>query len=185
MRAARYDEGGATAPERHKVTGAQHVSRMCMVCGTQNPFGLRGRFYELEPRDGEPPELLGLFTVREEHQSYPGRLHGGVSSAILDETIGRAIRITRPDDWGVTVELSVRFRKPVPTEGEVRAVGRITKDSRRLFEGTGEILLDDGTVAAEAKGRYVKLDIEAIAGDELDLSQWMPDGRGHPDKVDL
>ena len=163
----------------------QNISRMCMVCGAQNPYGLQGRFYELDAKEGEPPELLGVFTVRDEHQSYPGRLHGGISSAILDETIGRAIRITRPDDWGVTVELTVRYRKPVPTEGEVRAVGRITKDSRRLFEGTGEILLEDGTVAVEARGRYVKLGIEAIAGDEFDLSQWVPDERERPDEVEL
>jgi uncharacterized protein (TIGR00369 family) len=185
MRATRSDGGGATAPERHRVTGAQNISRMCLVCGSQNPYGLHGRFYELAARDGGPPELLGVFTVRDEHQSYPGRLHGGISTAILDETIGRAIRMTRPDDWGVTAELTVRYRRPVPTEGEIRAVGRITRDSRRLFEGTGEILLDDGTVAVEAKGRYVKLGIDDITGGDFDVSDWVPDERARPGEVEL
>lgn len=85
--------------------------------------------------------------VHEEHLSYPGRLHGGISFAILDETIGRAVTIAHPGTWGVTAELTLRYRKPLPVEGEIRAVGRITRDTHRLFEGTGEILLDDGSVA--------------------------------------
>ena len=125
---------------------------MCLVCGRDNPFGLHARFYELAPEEpaaaGAPaagPELLGVFDVREEHQSYPGRLHGGISSTILDETIGRAILLLQPGAWGVTVEFNVRFRKPVPLDEEVRCVARITRDTSRLFEGTGEILLADGT----------------------------------------
>jgi uncharacterized protein (TIGR00369 family) len=140
------------SPTNRRVLAAQNVSRMCMVCGTDNPYSLKARFYEL---DGD--ELLGVFEPQPHHQGYPGRLHGGVSSAMIDETIGRAITMLDPDAWGVTVELTVRFRKPVPTGGETRAIGRITRDGGRLFEGTGEIVLDDGTVAVEAAGRYMKL----------------------------
>ena len=123
---------------RRKVVGAQNSSRLCLVCGAENRCGLQARFYELE--DGE---LAGVFQPRAEHQSYPGRFHGGISSAILDETIGRAITTIHPDTWGVTVELTVRFRRPVPLDREVTVVGRITRDTSRLFEGTGEIVLAD------------------------------------------
>lgn len=164
---------------RKNVEAAQNISRMCMVCGTQNDLGLHARFYELD--DGT---LLGLFSPLEVHQSYPGRLHGGVSSAILDETIGRAINITDKDAWGVTVELSVRFRKPVPHDGEIRAVGRITKDSTRIFEGSGEILLADGTIAVEATGRYMKMPIEKIAEGDFG-EEWFADERPYPETVDI
>ncbi|NTW28828.1 MAG: PaaI family thioesterase [Coriobacteriia bacterium] len=163
----------------HKVLGAQNVSRMCMVCGAENSNSLKARFYELE--NGE---LLGIFRPLAEHQSYPGRLHGGVCSAILDETIGRAINIINHDDWGVTVELTVRFRRPVPLDGDVRAVGRITKDSRHLFEGTGEILLSDGSVAVEARGKFMKMPIDRIA--EGDFGQeWFEDTRDAPEELEL
>ncbi|HET6351762.1 MAG TPA: PaaI family thioesterase [Coriobacteriia bacterium] len=152
---------------------------MCMVCGRDNNLSLKARFYELD--DGE---LVGIFTPRTEHQSYPGRLHGGVSSAILDETIGRAVNITDPDAWGVTIELTVKYRKPVPTDGEVRAVARITRDSRRIFEGTGEIVLDDGTVAVEATGRYIKMPIDKIADGDF-AAEWFEDVRAHPDEIEL
>ncbi len=161
------------------VIAAQNVSRMCLVCGQDNPASLKARFYELE--DGE---LLGVFAPLKEHQSYPGRLHGGISSAVLDETIGRAISIAQPQVWGVTVELNVRFRKPVPLGAELRAIGRITSDSSRLFEGTGEIVLADGSIAAEASGRYMKMPIERIAEGDFER-EWFADERDVPDSVDI
>jgi uncharacterized protein (TIGR00369 family) len=161
------------------VTGAQNVSRMCFVCGRENPFSLKARFYELERG-----ELLGVFDPLEEHQGYPGRLHGGIASAMLDETIGRAIGANEPDTWGVTVELSVRFRKPVPTGEEVRAIARITTDSRRIFEGSGEIVLTDGSVAVEATGKYMKMPIERIAEGDFDR-EWFADERPAPESVDI
>lgn len=162
-------------PVVRKVLKAQNVSRMCMICGKQNPYSLKARFYELDSG-----ELVGLFQPRPEHQSYPGRLHGGVSSAILDETIGRAVNISDPTAWGVTVELNVRYRKPVPLGDEIKAVARITKDGSRMFEGTGEIVLPDGTVAVEANGRYIKLPIDRIADGDFD-EEWLEDTRPLPD----
>ena len=69
----------------------------------------------------------------------------------------------------------------MPLDGDVRAVGRITKDSSRLFEGTGEIVLADGSVAVEASGKYLRLPIERIAGQGFDESQWFADERARPD----
>ena len=159
------------------VRGAQNISRMCMVCGTQNTAGLHARFYELD--NGE---LAGAFMPREEHQGYPGRLHGGIASTILDETIGRAINLTDPAAWGVTIELTVRYRKPVPLDGEVVAHARITKDSGRMFEGSGEIRLADGSVAVEAKGRYLRLPIDKIAEGDFER-EWFADVGPLPETV--
>jgi uncharacterized protein (TIGR00369 family) len=162
-----------------KVLGAQNVSRMCMVCGRDNDSSLKARFYELD--DGE---LLGVFTPLPEHQSYPGRLHGGMASALLDETMGRAINMAEPEAWGVTVKLNVKFRKPVPLDDDVRAVARITKVGSRLFEGAGEILLSDGSVAVEATGTYMKLPIDRIADGDFE-QEWFSDERDAPSEVEL
>jgi uncharacterized protein (TIGR00369 family) len=141
---------------------------MCLVCGLKNPFGLHTSFFELDNN-----ELLAVFKPRGEHQSYPGRLHGGIISTILDETIGRAIMIQSEGDiWGVTVDLQIRFKKPVPLDEELRVIGRITKDSSRFFEGTGELLLQDGTVAATGHGKYLKVPLEKIADFDVDHQEW-------------
>jgi acyl-coenzyme A thioesterase PaaI-like protein len=152
---------------RHAVTAKQPNSKMCLVCGLKNDFGLHASFYELDNGD-----LLGVFTPGEQHQGYPGRLHGGIVTAILDETVGRSILTRGPEIWGVTVEFNIRFRKPVPLGEEIRVVGRITKETPRSFEGAGEILLPDGSTAVEGRGKFIKLPIENIAETEHDDLEW-------------
>jgi acyl-coenzyme A thioesterase PaaI-like protein len=152
---------------RYRVRAKQENARMCLVCGLKNPFGLRSAFYELEN-----DELLALFRPMEEHQSYPNRLHGGIATAVLDETIGRAIRIHDQEVWGVTMEFNSRYRQPLPLTEELRVVGRITKDARRYFEGTGEILLADGRVAVEGRGKYLKLPLDKIADFDFEAQEW-------------
>lgn len=152
---------------KQRVTKKQYNSKRCLVCGLANDFGLQAAFYELDSG-----ELLAIFTPKDEHQSYPGRLHGGISSTILDETIGRAIMINHPGQFGVTVEIALRFKKPVPTDQELRVVARITRDTSRFFEGSGELLLPDGTVAVAGKGRYLKMDLEKIADFDHDEQDW-------------
>jgi len=152
---------------KYKVARKQHNSKNCFVCGLKNDMGLKASFYELE--NGE---IVATFIALEEHQSYPGRLHGGVAGAVLDEVIGRAIMITHEDIWGVTIELSLRYKKPVPLNEELKVVGRITSDSSRIFEGTGELLLPNGDVAVTAHGKYMKLPIDKIANFNEDHEEW-------------
>ncbi len=142
---------------KYRITGKQENSNNCIVCGLKNELGLKASFYELENGD-----VVAVFTSRDEHQSYPGRMHGGVAAGILDEVIGRAMMVENKNAWGVTVELSLRYNKPIPLNEELKAVGRVIKDSRRLFEGYGEILLPNGEVAVSAVGKYMKMPIDKI-----------------------
>lgn len=150
---------------KYRIIGKQGNSTNCLVCGLRNELGLKAAFYELENGD-----VVSLFTTREEHQSYPGRLHGGIAAGILDEVIGRAMIIKDKNAWGVTVELSLRYKKPIPLNEEIKAVGRVIKDSRRLFEGYGEILLKNGEVAVSAVGKYMKMPIDKIT--DFDDLKW-------------
>ena len=151
-----------------KILRKQPNSKMCLVCGLKNLFGLKAFFYET---DGK--ELVAVFTPSEEHQGYPGRLHGGIAAAVLDETIGRAILIDHSEEvWGVTIEFKARFRKLVPLTEELRIVGRITRESKRVFEGTGELLLQNGDIAATGVGKYLKMPLSSIADFDKDENEW-------------
>ena len=141
-----------------KVTAKQPNSADCFVCGLQNDKGLKAAFYETDSK-----EVAALFTPDSLHQSYPGRLHGGIAACILDETIGRAVQIGQPDTFGVTTELTLCYKKPLPYGQELKAIGRITRENRLLFEGEGEIYTLDGQVAVTAKAKYVKMRIGQIA----------------------
>ncbi len=152
---------------KHKVLRKQENSRDCLVCGLENPYGLKASFYELENE-----ELVAIFEPHNLLQSYPGRLHGGIAGAILDETIGRAIMIQEPNLFGVTVELSLKYKKPVPLNVPLKVVGRITNVKSRTFEGSGEILLEDGEVAVTATGKYFKMPIDKISDMGTEDMDW-------------
>ena len=145
---------------KYRVKRKQFVSKHCFVCGTENDESLKTKFYELENK-----ELMSISYPNPTHQSYPDRMHGGIISAILDEAIGRAIMIEETDSWGVTVELNLKYKKPVPLDKPVKAVARITRNTRLLFEGTGEIILEDGSIAATGYAKYYKMKIDKIIED--------------------
>jgi len=145
--------------ETHWVLKKQPNTDHCFVCGIENEWGIKARFFETDHG-----EIVSLFTPTFRHQGYPGRLHGGIATAILDETIGRAVLIgAKEEQWGVTVELSVTFRILVPLDQELRVVGRIVDSRRRFFHGTGELLLPDGKIAVTARGRYLRVPLDKIA----------------------
>jgi len=153
---------------QHKIVKKQYNSKLCFICGLKNNSGLKASFYETEGG-----ELIATFTPAEEHQSYPGRLHGGIASAILDETIGRAILVGREEEiWGITIDLSLSYKKPIPLGVELKVVGRITEENSRFFHGTGEIVLPGGEVAVTGKGKYLKAPLDKIADFDRDAQEW-------------
>jgi uncharacterized protein (TIGR00369 family) len=149
------------------VKTKQNNSRMCFVCGLENDFGLKASFFELENE-----RLVATFRPCVFHQGYPGRLHGGIASTILDEAMGRVILIEDDQVWGVTVELNVKFKKPIPLEKEVKVICKLTKVGSRLFEAEGRIVLENGESAVIAVGKYIKLALEKITKDKFIDDQW-------------
>ena len=154
-----------------KVINKQTNSKMCIICGIENPCGVKASFYEMEDNS-----VIALFSFKEIHQSYPERTHGGMISAMLDETIGRAIWAIEPNTWGVTANLQVKFRKPVPYEIPLKAVGSITENKSRLFKGVGRIETMEGEVLAEAEATYLKLPLSKIStSNHEDVNIYIPD----------
>ena len=164
-----------------KIKDKQNISKCCFVCGIQNSVGLKAKFYV-----SDKDETIALFTPRNNLQSYPGVMHGGISATILDETIGRAImNLYGQDTFGVTLELNVKYKKPVPTDVELKVVGRITNDKGRIFEGSGEIYLPDGTVAVTAKGKYLKRELKQITESEFAKDEWFESDARNIDKINI
>lgn len=155
----------------------QNISSMCLVCGKDNPLSLNAQFVE----HPEEHEVVCYFEPKDVHQSYPDRVHGGISAAILDETIGRAVQIEHPEVWGVTISLDLKYRRPVPYGGKLVCRARCTKLGRRTFEGEGEILDASGKVAVSAKGVYAICPPSAMTGSEDLGGVWIEDDRPLPE----
>ena len=152
----------------------QPNSSFCFVCGMNNVAGVQVRFYETVAADGTA-QILARFSGQSCHQGYPGRMHGGVLTGVLDETIARAINYgsgVEVERWGITAELTTRFLQSVPLDVEISARGRVLTKNRRIFTGSGEICLPDGTVAVRAEGKFLKLPLSAISGPDVDLPGW-------------
>jgi hypothetical protein len=104
--------------------------------------------------------VAGQFCPGDDYQGYPDRLHGCIAAGLLDEAMGQ------------TAELHLRYRAPVPLNQSLRIVARVTRDIRRIYEGTAELKLADGTVAVEASGKYFSLIGDTLHKEELDAQEW-------------
>jgi acyl-coenzyme A thioesterase PaaI-like protein len=119
----------------------------CFVCGDQNPIGLNVHFYA----DGE--EAVAECLADPQFQGYKDIFHGGVVSALLDEIMAKAI--LAQEIYPLTAEMTVRFKKAVPTGQRLFLRGRITSRRGRMFEASGELTGIDGAVFATATGKYI------------------------------
>lgn len=152
-----------------KVIRKQRNSKMCIICGLDNEYGLRAPFYDME--DGS---VMTIFRYRTQHQSYPGRVHGGLITAMLDEMGLRALWAERQceEQFGVTVSLETKYRKPVPYDTDLFGRGKVIKESGNFFTVQSEILGKDGNVLASGTVNYMKLSVSRIA-DGVDAHEEM------------
>lgn len=142
-----------------KVISKQRNSRMCMVCGMDNPVGLKAQFYNME--DGS---VMTLFRYRAEHQSFPQRVHGGLVATMLDELGLRAMWTgTSEEIFGVTMSLEVKYRKPVPYEEPLIGRGIVERETPKFATIRTEIYDESGHVLANGTAKYIKLEAEQIA----------------------
>jgi acyl-coenzyme A thioesterase PaaI-like protein len=143
---------------------------MCFVCGIENPIGLKLKFYT-----DDTDRCVAHFRPGPEHQGYPGHLHGGIISTLLDETMGRVL--TPQNVWAMTGRLEIRFLKPVPLNEDLTVVGELTRSRTRAYEAEGEIRLPDGTILVQGFGLYIRIPDEVVeeAKSALDFWEVVPD----------
>jgi len=128
----------------------QANSRLCFVCGLENPVGLHLNFYETGAG-----EVTVDFTPPEHYQGYPGVLHGGIVAAILDEAAGRAHMGIFPPRFMFTAKLEVKYRKNIPIGKPLKIIGKAGQDRGRMAEGWSGIYNQEGVLLAEANALLV------------------------------
>ncbi len=121
----------------------------CFACGVDNPIGLKLKW---ETVDGVH---LAKFTPKREHQGYFGITHGGIVATLLDEAMARFV--WAEGHRAMTVEMSVRYKKPAKTGVELTITGRILSEERRIISCSAELTDPAGEVAASATGKMMKI----------------------------
>lgn len=132
---------------------------MCFICGMDNPIGLKAQFYNME--DGS---VKTMFQYKEEYQSFPQRVHGGLAATMLDELGLRALWAKNGEDaFGVTMSMEVKYRKPVPYDQDLIGIGIVEKETSKFATMKTEIRDKSGVLLANAKVVYIKFEPEQIA----------------------
>jgi acyl-coenzyme A thioesterase PaaI-like protein len=125
----------------------------CFVCGQRNPFGLKLVF---EQKEGS---IIADFQPREEHQGFPGVIHGGIVAAVLDEALGRTSLLGAHPEWTVTGKLEIKYRRYVPYGPLLRVRATLESDRKRAQIARGVLMLaeDESMILAEASGMFLPL----------------------------
>ena len=118
----------------------------CVVCSPSNTNGLQLKFVSKE--DGC---ITATFMCDEDLEGYPGVLHGGIVSSILDGAMCHCM-FSR-GQVAVTAEMTTKFRHPVVTNQQAIVSANITRFSHSLCLLEAEIV-QDGKVKATARGKF-------------------------------
>lgn len=147
----------------------QPSSRTCFVCGRENPFGLAARWES----DREKGEVRATLAIPEHFNGFPGTVHGGVLSALLDEAAVRTALLEGGlEDLMVTAKLEVAFRRPTPTCTPVVVVARVVRRTPTRVQAEAEVRLPDGTVAARAEALLARPPPDVAAASAAERAHW-------------
>jgi acyl-coenzyme A thioesterase PaaI-like protein len=145
----------------------QPNSKMCFICGLENPVGLHLHVYETRPGMVET-----IYTAPEHFQGYPGVLHGGIVSAMIDEISGRSQMGSDPaaPRFMFTARLQIKYRQNVPIGEPLRIVGKAERSRGKFAEAWGGIyLVQTGDLLAE--GNTLLIDVPASQFDVSRLGE--------------
>jgi uncharacterized protein (TIGR00369 family) len=129
-------------------------SESCFVCGDANPNGLSAKFTV------DDAGRVRLETVIDHvFEGYGDHVHGGVLTALLDETAVWAV-IHSLGRMCTTIQLTVTFRQPVPGGSKVVVVGEVTGKKSRFHLARSEMRDTEGRLLATAEGRFMAMSEE-------------------------
>lgn len=120
----------------------------CFACGKNNPIGLKLTFEYSENK------AVSFYTVTKNFQGYNSIVHGGIIATLLDEAMAKIILKTGVE--AVTGEMTLKYRKPVPVEKEIKVTGEIIQEKSRTLKTYGKIEFD-GQICVEANATFVKI----------------------------
>lgn len=118
----------------------------CFGCGPDNPIGLKLSFQW----DGKTAKAE--YTPTEYYQGWPGLVHGGIITCILDEAMSWVVLFE--GIHCVTAKIQVKLNRPAAIDEPLVVTSSITKKTRKLVETKAAIVLKDGTPIAEGTATH-------------------------------
>ncbi len=126
-----------------------------IVAGGANPLGLAARLWR------EDQMAVMEVTLGAAFEGAPGRAHGGVVAALLDEVMGLG-NVVR-GEMAYTAQLDITYHAPTPLGQPIIARSWLERrDGRKRFV-VGEIHAED-VLLASAKGLFLAVDRAVLLG---------------------
>jgi acyl-coenzyme A thioesterase PaaI-like protein len=106
-------------------------------------------------------DMVSIFYMGNDICGHPGLVHGGMLATILDEGLARCCFPVLPSGIGVTANLNIDYRKPVPANSyAVLRASTVKVEGRKAWvEGRIETLPEgdeEPVVLVEAKGLFIE-----------------------------
>jgi acyl-coenzyme A thioesterase PaaI-like protein len=129
----------------------QQLHPRCISCSTGNTSGLALKFFVRGDRG-----VQAEFACEEFYQGYPGFLHGGITSLLLDSAMANCLFAHRIA--AVTARLIVRFLLPVSTDqpAVVKAWVREYEPPLYVLEAEME---QNGRILVRASAKFINRDL--------------------------
>lgn len=127
----------------------------CFICGDKNEFGINAKFYF---KDGK---AYTETTASRHYEGYKNIYHGGITSALLDEVMIKAL-LAR-DIYAMTVEMTVKFHRIIETGQKILFEGEMTAHKGRIYITCGTARDESGAIVASATGKYLAVK-ESVKG---------------------
>lgn len=114
----------------------------CFCCGQSNPIGLK-----LKPvKDGKM--VYAEFIPTNDHQGWPGIVHGGILCTLLDEVMAYTLYFEKINC--ITAKYEVRFRCLAKINEKITASAEVIEITKKLARTRGKLCTDSGKIIAEA-----------------------------------
>jgi acyl-coenzyme A thioesterase PaaI-like protein len=149
------------------MTIKQPNSKMCFICGLENPIGLHLHIYETESGVVE-----STYIAPDHFQGYPGVLHGGIVAAIVDEIAGRSLMGSDPLNprFMFTAKMEVKYRQNVPIGKALKIIGKAGKSRAKSAEAWAGIY-DIETDELLAEGNVLLINVPTEQFDRSRLTE--------------
>lgn len=129
----------------------------CILCGQNNPRGFNLSFR----RNGEEG-VEGCFDCHSHWEGYPGMMHGGVISMLIDGAMTNCMFVH--GRTGVTARMELAFRHPVRTNGEVTVRAWMERVNHPVYRLQAHLV----------QSGQIKVTAQAIFKDQSGLSETEP-----------
>ena len=139
----------------------------CFACGTNNPIGLKLKFYR------QDNYICSNVTLTRNHVGWQNMAHGGIISTLLDEVMSWTV-IFFKKSFSVTRRMGVRYLRPVPVGVPLTVKGTITSDEgKRRCQAEALLEDDEEKVLAKAEGDFAILSADRLKDFPEDFKKQM------------